>query len=326
MALAHHRRDFGAADLAEDLRVGAGGLDYDDLGVHPVGSDQQMFRPHAHDHLAPFQRGRGRRRQQQAVRHPHLHAATACDQLALEEIHRRRADETGHEQIGRVVVELQRRTDLLGLSGVHDHDLVGHGHGLDLVVRDVNGGGGEPLVQLLDLGAHLHPKFCVQIGQRLVEQEYLRVAHDRAAHGHALALAAGELARVTLQVLHQPQDVRRDLDALAYFRAALAGQLHRECHVVEHGHVRVERVILEHHGDVALLRRHLVDHASADLDFAAGDFLQAGDHAQQRGLAAARRPDQYAEFPVGNRDVHAVHDTGGTEGLEYAFQVDGGHG
>ena len=41
-------------------------------------------------------------------------------------------------------------------------------------------------------------------------------------------------------------------------------QLEPERHVVEHGHVRIQRVVLEHHGDVALLRRHVVDDAVAD--------------------------------------------------------------
>jgi hypothetical protein len=49
-------------------------------------------------------------------------------------------------------------------------------------------------VQLADLGAHLHAHLGVQVGQRLVEQERLGLAHDGAAHRHALALAAGQLA------------------------------------------------------------------------------------------------------------------------------------
>src|ERR1019366_6521514 len=325
MPLAHHCGNVGAAYLAEYLRIGAGGLDHHDFRVHPVGPDQKVFGAHADDNLAPFLRRRSRCGKEQAVGHLHLQTGAVPDQLALEEIHRRRADEAGDEQVRRVVVEFQRRADLFGLAGVHDHDLVGHGHGFDLVMGHVNGGGGEPLVQLLDLGAHLHPELGVQVGQRLVEQEYLRVAHDGAAHGHALAPAARELARVALQVLHQPQDIRRHLDALAHFCAAFAGEFHGEGHVVEHGHMRVERVILEHHGDVALLRRHLVDHAPADLDLAARYFLQAGDHAQQRGLAAARRADQHAELAVLDLDVYAVHDAGGAEGLEHAFQGDCRH-
>jgi hypothetical protein len=49
------------------------------------------------------------------------------------------------------------------------------------------------LVQLGDLDAHLHAQRGVEVRQRLVEQEDLGVAHDGAADGDALALAAGQL-------------------------------------------------------------------------------------------------------------------------------------
>ena len=72
-------------------------------------------------------------------------------------------------------------------------------------------------------------------------------------------------------------------------------------------HVRVERVVLEHHGDVAVLRRHVVDDVAADRDLAAGDLLEPGDHAQRRALAAARRADQHDELLVGDVEVDAAH-------------------
>ena len=62
-------------------------------------------------------------------------------------------------------------------------------------------------MQRLDLGPHLHPQLGVEVGQRLVEQEHLRIAHDRPAHRHALALAAGELARVAVEQVAEAQDV-----------------------------------------------------------------------------------------------------------------------
>ena len=83
-------------------------------------------------------------------------------------------------------------------------------------------------------------------------------------------------------------------------------QLQAEGHVVEDGHVRIERVVLEHHRDVAILGRHVVDLASADRDRAAGDLLQPRDHAQQGRLAAARRADQDDEFAVLDIDIDAV--------------------
>ena len=54
-------------------------------------------------------------------------------------------------------------------------------------------------MQARDLDAGLDPQRRVEIGERLVEQEDLRVAHDRAADGDALALAARELARLAVE-------------------------------------------------------------------------------------------------------------------------------
>jgi hypothetical protein len=45
--------------------------------------------------------------------------------------------------------------------------------------------------------------------------------------------------------------------------------------------------VLEHHGNIAVHRRHLVDHPVVDPDLSGGDGFKAGDHAQGRGLAAA---------------------------------------
>ena len=97
---------------------------------------------------------------------------------------------------------------------------------------------------------------------------------------------------------------------LAFGRPA---QLEREAHVVGHRHMRIERVVLEHHGDVALFRRHVVDHALADADFAGGDVFQARDHAQQGGLAAAGRADQHHELAVVDGNIDAMDDMRRTE-------------
>jgi hypothetical protein len=57
--------------------------------------------------------------------------------------------------------------------------------------------------------------------------------------------------------------------------------------VVADRHVRVERVALEHHRDVPILRRDVVDDAIADAERAARDLLEAGDHAQSGRLATS---------------------------------------
>jgi hypothetical protein len=68
-------------------------------------------------------------------------------------------------------------------------------------------------------------------------------------------------------------------------------------HVLVHRHVRIERIVLEHHGDVALLGFQVIDHAIADDDLSAADLLQPCDHAQQRGLAAAEGPTMTMNSP-----------------------------
>ena len=45
----------------------------------------------------------------------------------------------------------------------------------------------------------------------------------------------------------------------------------------------------------------------ADEDFAAGDFFEAGDHAQRRRLAAAGRADQHHELAVGDLERDVAH-------------------
>ena len=88
---------------------------------------------------------------------------------------------------------------LLDHAVLEQHDPVGQRHGLDLVVGDVDRGLADLLVQPLDLGAHPVAELGVEVGERLVEQEQARVAHDGAADGDPLALAARQLARQALE-------------------------------------------------------------------------------------------------------------------------------
>ena len=71
------------------------------------------------------------------------------------------------------------------------------------------------LVQLLDLGAHLDAQLGVEVGQRLVEQEELGVAHQRPAHRDALALAARQLAGLAVEQVVDLQELRDPRTALS---------------------------------------------------------------------------------------------------------------
>jgi len=107
-------------------------------------------------------------------------------------------------------------------------------------------------------------------------------------------------------VLGQVESLGRRLDLAVDLGLVDLGQLQREAHVLAHRHVRIERVVLEDHGDVAVLRRAVVDNLVADPQLARGDVLEPGDHPQRRRLAAARGPDEDHELAVADVEVHVL--------------------
>jgi hypothetical protein len=78
-----------------------------------------------------------------------------------------------------------------------------------------------------------------------------------------------------------------------------------ESDVVVDGQVRVERVALEHHRDVAVARGNVIHDAIADHHDAFGHLLEAGDHSKSGLLAAPRWSDKDHELPVGDLQIEA---------------------
>ena len=64
----------------------------------------------------------------------------------------------------------------------------------------------EPAMQPRQLGAGLYPQLGVEVGERLVEEEHLRLPHDRAAERHPLALAARQLRGLPLEHALEAED------------------------------------------------------------------------------------------------------------------------
>ena len=190
----------------------------------------------------------------------------------------------------------------------------------------VDAGDFEILVQLADLKPHLHPQLGIQVAERLVEQEDLGLAHDAAAHGHPLALAARELPGLAVQQRAQLEDLCGISHPLVDLVLRHAAHLQPVSHVLVNRHVRVERVVLKDHGDVALGRLQPVHHPPVDGDLAGADLFQPRNHAQQGGLAAARRPEDDDELAVPDVATDAVNDFGLAELLGYISDADVCHG
>ena len=107
----------------------------------------------------------------------------------------------------RRVVDLLGRADLLEAAAAHHRDAVGHGERLFLVVRHEHEGDADVALDALQLELHLAAQLEVERRERLVEQQRARVVHERARERDALALAAGELARLALGEVAEPHDV-----------------------------------------------------------------------------------------------------------------------
>ena len=181
----------------------------------------------------------------QLVRPAHAHR---------QEVHRRRADEPRDKAVRRVLVQLHRRADLFDPAVVEHHDPVGQRHRLDLVMGHIDHRRAEPLVQPRDLQPHLHAQRGVEVRQRLVEQEHLRVADDGAADGDALALPARQVRAGSAPSSGVSCSVSATSATLPAISARSALQLQAEADVLGHRHVRKQRVGLEHHGDAAVGR------------------------------------------------------------------------
>ena len=280
-----------------------------DQPLSPVVRGGDVLGPHAEDDVAVRRRLRGGKRptleREAEVVAARRRPSVLGDEVGGQEVHLQLAHEAGDEDVRRVVEHVDRPPVLLDDAVAHDRDPRSHRHRLVLVVGDVDERPGEALLQRDQLAPRLHPQPRVEIAQRLVHQEHLRLAHDRPADGDALLLPARELAWQPVEQVADLEQRHHLLRARPDHLARHLATAQRELQVLPHGHVRVERVVLEDHRDVAVLRRHVGDVPPGDRDLAGRGRLEAGDQPQQRRLAAARGPEQDHELALaaGERDV-----------------------
>ena len=232
------------------------------------------------------------------------------------------ADEVGDEGRGRPVVDLGGRGELVDPARVHDGDAVGHRHRLLLVVRDHDEGDADVALDPLELDLHGLAQLEVEGAERLVEQQHLRVHDERAGQRDALLHAARELRRLGLLAPGEAHELERLVGLLVALLLADLALLEAVGDVVEHRHVREQRVGLEHGVDVALVRRDADGRAAVDLDLALRRLVEAGDHAQRGRLAAAGRAEQGEELARAHVEIDRVDRDQLPKSLRDAAQLD----
>ena len=164
------------------------------------------------------------------------------------------AHEAGDERVARLLVELARRAFLRDHRLVHHDDAVGHRHRFRLVVRDVDDGERQPLLQIADFLAHL----AAQAARRdsTAARRTAALPARAPARARRRRAAAGRRTAPTADASSKPVEAdrrRARACALVGLRpSASATRRGRSATFSSTDHVRKQRVALEHHRHVAL--------------------------------------------------------------------------
>ena len=153
-------------------------------------------------------------------------------------------------------------------------------------------------VDEFDLG--LLAQLLVERPERLVEQQQLWPFDQAARQGHALLLTAGQLVRFACGIALKLNEAQHGLDAFGDFILGAPVAAQAEGDVVPNREVRKQRIGLEHHVDRPLVGRQAGQVASVEHDLAGGWCFEAGQHAQQSGLATAGGAEQAENLTAHN--------------------------
>src|SRR5262249_51459174 len=105
------------------------------------------------------------------------------------------SQESGHKTRLGSQIHLFWGTNLLNASLVHDGNLVRHRESLLLIVSNQKKGDPDTTLHGLEFDAHLFSQLWIERRQRFVEQQHIRLKHQRTRQGDSLAFPSGELRR-----------------------------------------------------------------------------------------------------------------------------------
>ena len=204
-------------------------------------------------------------------------------------------------------VDLFGGIHLFDSSRIHHDNAVRHCHCFRLIVGDVNGGNPQTLLHPTNFHAHLHAKLCIQVRQRLIEEQNLRTYDHRSGQCNTLLLATGKLGRSAIRHRGQVHCSKCNIDLFLDFRCALLSQMQAVGHILTHAQVREQRVGLEHHRHGSLVRWDNHHVFAIEHDLTRSRIFEARNHTQGRGLAAARGPKKGDEFTGVNIQVDVIN-------------------
>ena len=288
--------------------------------------DADVLRPNADGDLGACSRGAIDRNRDREERRLQRSVVSAAREPGSEKDHPGIAEKPATEPVVGMVVELAGRRALDDLALFHERDLVGQRHRFGLIVSDIDDRLTQRSGQLLQGALELKLRGRIDVRDRLVKQDELRLSRHLARNRHFLAGAVVEFRDVEIGACGKSQQPDRVFDAT---RPLGAGQLHRlqrQLDVAVDADAAVDDRVLEDHADVALARREPGDILVAEIDRARGLRLETGDDPHQRRLATAGRPEETGDLPAGEGERNIIHRVQRAEGLGELLDANFRHG
>ena len=212
-----------------------------------------------------------------------------------------------------MVVNFERRPELLDGTLTHHGNIVRQGHCLKLVVGYENGRDTNALDQLAQFNLHRQPQFRVECVKRLVQQKNRRLQNKRARYGDTLLLPARELGRIAGCKRREVNQIQHACHTLLHFGSRAPPHLEAIRHIVGNTQVREQRVILKNITHLALVGRKAGNVVPIDKNATGIGFDKTGDGTQQCCLAAPGRPQQRQHCSLGHAQAATPEHPQGTE-------------
>ena len=216
--------------------------------------------------------------------------------------------DAGDDDVGAdAALQLRRRAFRDERAAVDDADPVGELVGLLEVLRGEEDRHAELVVEPLHLLPDAGAADGIEARRRLVEEQHVRVVHQRGGEVEAAPHAAGVRADAAIERVADV-DEGAELDQPAVdLVAGQAVELALEAQQLEAGLLRVERDILQGDADVQAHLLGTVDDVEARHRCpAAGRGQEGAQHLDRRGLAGAVGPEQAVDLPLVDGEVKAV--------------------
>jgi acyl-CoA thioesterase I len=160
---------------------------------------------------------------------------------------------------------------------------------------------------------HLFAGSSVQIAGGFVRKQNRRTRDEGPRQRDTLLFAAGELHRVVVQAIGQP-DARQEFAGARSGFPASPRQFRGQQHVLFRGECRNELKGLKHKTDLApanpghAVFRETCNVLAVEQNLAARRAVESGEKAQQRAFSASGRPHDGHELPAGDRQIDTAQD------------------